>query len=134
MGIWGLVGGGGGEGGFFYRGDYEAGENNGVVLCYLLQLLKVVTAEGIDTYLTYSTLPPNPFMPLHLTHSHIQCALKHTLRVHNNPLRLCNQCLKPQLTCDSTGLSPPPGHHYYGNVSVVLCDGESSTSFQAICL
>lgn len=69
MGIWGLVGGGGGEGGFFYRGDYEAGKNNGVVLCYLWQLLKVVTAEGIDTYLTYSTLPPNPFIPLHLTHT-----------------------------------------------------------------
>lgn len=49
MGIWGLFGGGGGEGGFFYRGDYEAGKNNGVVLCYLWQLLKVVTAEGIDT-------------------------------------------------------------------------------------
>lgn len=63
MGIWGLVGGG------VYRGDYEAGKNNGVVLCYLWQLLKVVTAEGIDTYLTYSTLPPNPFMPLHLTHT-----------------------------------------------------------------
>lgn len=63
MGIWGLVGGG------VYRGDYEAGKNNGVVLCYLWQLLKVVTAEGIDTYLTYSTLPPTPFMPLHLTHT-----------------------------------------------------------------
>lgn len=69
MGIWGLVGGGGGEGGFFCRGDYEAGKNGGVVLSCLLQLLKVVTAEGIDTYLTYSTLPPNPFMPLHLTHT-----------------------------------------------------------------
>lgn len=67
MGIWGLVGGG------VYRGDYEAGKNGGVVLSCLLQLLKVVTAEGIDTYLTYSTctLPPNPFMPLevHLTHT-----------------------------------------------------------------
>lgn len=63
MGIWGLVGGG------VYRGDYEAGKNNGVILSCLLQLLKVVTAEGIDTYLTYSTLPPNPFMPLHLTHT-----------------------------------------------------------------
>lgn len=69
MGIWGLVGGGGGEGGFFYRGDYETGKNGGVVSSCLLQLLKVVTAEGIDTYLTYSTLPPNPFMPLHLTHT-----------------------------------------------------------------
>lgn len=126
MGIWGLVGGG------VYRGDYEAGKNNGVVLCYLWQLLNVVTAEGIDTYLTYSTSAYLQIPSCHCT-SHIQCALKHTLRVHNNPLRLCNQCLKPQLTCDSTGLSPPPGHHYYGNVSVVLCDGESSTSFQAIC-
>lgn len=63
MGIWGLVGGG------VYRGDYESGKNGGVVLCYLWQLLKVVTAEGIDTYLTYSTLPPNPFIPLHLAHT-----------------------------------------------------------------
>lgn len=46
-------------------------ERTAVSSCIVLfvAVAEMVTAEGIDTYLTYTTLPPNPFMPLHLTHT-----------------------------------------------------------------
>lgn len=44
-------------------------ERTAVLYCVICGSSEMVTAEGIDTYLTYSTSPPNPFMPLHLTHT-----------------------------------------------------------------
>lgn len=63
MGIWGLVGGG------VYRGDYEAGKNNARFCIVLFVAVAESGNGGRHRYLTYSTLPPNPFMPLHLTHT-----------------------------------------------------------------